>query len=85
MQKSSVEPEIFPIFQHKIERIPHFARVTEVRHRNFNLKKQEKLTVKKIQLNSRRVRRIVLYKFVLLKLSKLTPGTRTSLPTNCHF
>ena len=32
MQKSSVEPEIFPTFQHKVERIPHFARVTEVRH-----------------------------------------------------
>ena len=32
MQKSSVEPEIFPIFQHKVERIPHFARVTEVRY-----------------------------------------------------
>ena len=32
MQKSSVEPEIFGIFQHRVERIPHFARVTEVRH-----------------------------------------------------
>ena len=73
------------MFQHKVERIPHFVRVTEVRHINFNLKKEEKLTVKKIQLNSRRVRRIVSYKFVLLKLSKLTPGIRTSLPTNCHF
>ena len=30
MQK--VGPEIFPTFQHKVERIPHFARVTEVRH-----------------------------------------------------
>ena len=28
----SVDPEIFAIFQHKVERIPHFARVTEVRH-----------------------------------------------------
>ena len=28
----SVDPEIFTIFQHKVERIPHFARVTEVRH-----------------------------------------------------
>ena len=28
----SVDPEIFPIFQHKVERIPHFARVIEVRH-----------------------------------------------------
>ena len=32
MQKSSVEPEIFPTFQHKVERVPHFARVSEVRH-----------------------------------------------------
>ena len=32
MQKSSVESEIFPTFQHKVEWIPHFARVTEVRH-----------------------------------------------------
>ena len=30
--KGSVEPEIFPTFQHKVERIPHFARVSEVRH-----------------------------------------------------
>ena len=28
----SVDPEIFAIFQHKVEWIPHFARVTEVRH-----------------------------------------------------
>ena len=28
----SVDPEIFAIFQHKVERIPHLARVTEVRH-----------------------------------------------------
>ena len=28
----SVDPEIFAIFQHKVEQIPHFARVTEVRH-----------------------------------------------------
>ena len=28
----SVDPEIFAIFQHKVERIPHFTRVTEVRH-----------------------------------------------------
>ena len=28
----SVDPEIFAIIQHKVERIPHFARVTEVRH-----------------------------------------------------
>ena len=27
----SVDPEIFAIFQHKVERIPHFVRVTEVR------------------------------------------------------
>ena len=32
MQKSSVEPEIFPTFQHKVERVPHFARISEVRH-----------------------------------------------------
>ena len=30
--KSSIEPEIFGIFQHKVERTPHFARVSEVRH-----------------------------------------------------
>ena len=30
--KSSVEPEIFPIFQHKVERIPHFTQVTEIVH-----------------------------------------------------
>ena len=30
--KTKGEPEIFPIFQHKVERIPHFAHVTEVRH-----------------------------------------------------
>ena len=34
----SVDPEIFPIFQHKAERIPHFARVTEVRHIYISLK-----------------------------------------------
>ena len=28
----SVDPEIFAIFQHKVEQIPHFAQVTEVRH-----------------------------------------------------
>ena len=28
----SVDLEIFAIFQHKVQRIPHFARVTEVRH-----------------------------------------------------
>ena len=28
----SVDPEIFAFFQHKVERIPHFAQVTEVRH-----------------------------------------------------
>ena len=28
----SVDPEIFAIFQHKVEWMPHFARVTEVRH-----------------------------------------------------
>ena len=32
MQKSSIEPEIFGIPQHKVERTPHFARVSEVRH-----------------------------------------------------
>ena len=32
MQKSLIEPEIFGIFQHKVERTPHFARVSEVRH-----------------------------------------------------
>ena len=36
MQKSSVEPEIFPTFQHKVERVPHFARVSEVRHIDSN-------------------------------------------------
>ena len=35
MQKSSVESEIFNIFQHKVERIPHFARISEVRHIYF--------------------------------------------------
>ena len=30
--KSSVEAEIFPIFQHKVEWTQHFTRVTEVRH-----------------------------------------------------
>ena len=30
--KSSVECEIFPIFQHKVERIPHFTQVTEIVH-----------------------------------------------------
>ena len=30
--KSSIEPEIFGIFQHKVEQTPHFARVSEVRH-----------------------------------------------------
>ena len=29
MQK---EPEIFGFFQHKVEWVPHFARVSEVRH-----------------------------------------------------
>ena len=29
--KSSIEPEIFLIVQHKVERVPHFARVSEVR------------------------------------------------------
>ena len=24
--------EIFPTFQHKVERVPHFARISEVRH-----------------------------------------------------
>ena len=28
----SVDPEIFANFQHNVEQIPHFARVTEVRH-----------------------------------------------------
>ena len=32
MQKSSVEPKIFPTFQHKVERVPYFARISEVRH-----------------------------------------------------
>ena len=30
--KNSVEPEIFQVFQHKVERTPHFTRVTEMRH-----------------------------------------------------
>ena len=30
--KSSVEPEIFQVFQHKVEQTLHFTRVTEVRH-----------------------------------------------------
>ena len=30
--KSSVEPEIFSIFQHKVERTPHFAQVVEIVH-----------------------------------------------------
>ena len=28
----SVDPEILAIFQHKVEQIPHFVWVTEVRH-----------------------------------------------------
>ena len=28
----SVDPEIVAIFQHKVEQIPQFVRVTEVRH-----------------------------------------------------
>ena len=32
MQKSSIEPEIFGFFQHKVEQTPHFAHVSEVRH-----------------------------------------------------
>ena len=35
MQKSSVEPEIFPTFKHKVEWVPHFACVSKVRHINF--------------------------------------------------
>ena len=34
--KSSIEPEIFGIFQHKVERTSHFARVSEVRHISFS-------------------------------------------------
>ena len=30
--KSKVEPEIFAIFQHKVEQVPHFTYVTGVRH-----------------------------------------------------
>ena len=30
--KGSVEPEIFPIFQHKVEQTPHFMLVTEMVH-----------------------------------------------------
>ena len=30
--QSSVESEIFNIFQHKVEWVPHFARVSEVKH-----------------------------------------------------
>ena len=30
--KNSIELEIFGFFQHKVERVPHFARVSEVRH-----------------------------------------------------
>ena len=33
----SVNPAIFVIFQHKVERIPHFARVTEVRHMRIKI------------------------------------------------
>ena len=33
--KSLIEPEIFGFFQHKVERVPHFARVSEVRHMLF--------------------------------------------------
>ena len=32
--KISVDPEIFAIFQHKVERTPLFTRVTEVRHKH---------------------------------------------------
>ena len=35
--KSSIEQEIFGIFQHKVERIPHFARVSEVRLKYFEV------------------------------------------------
>ena len=34
MQKSLIEIEIFGFFQHKVERVPHFAHVSEVRHIN---------------------------------------------------
>ena len=34
----SVDPEIFATFQYKVERIPHFARVTEVRHMHCTVK-----------------------------------------------
>ena len=30
--KSLIEPEIFGFFQHKVERVLHFACVSEVRH-----------------------------------------------------
>ena len=30
--KSEVELEIFAIFQHKVERLPHLTHVTEMRH-----------------------------------------------------
>ena len=30
--KSIVEPEIFPIFQQKVERTPHFVQVAEIVH-----------------------------------------------------
>ena len=44
MQKGSIEPEIFGIFQHKVERIPHFARVTEVRHMQVTIFQPERST-----------------------------------------
>ena len=37
IKESSVEPEIFGIFQHKVELIPHFTRITEVRHILFDV------------------------------------------------
>ena len=42
----SVEPEIFPTFQHKVEWVPHFARVSEVRHMQ-----EVKLIGSKLQIN----------------------------------
>ena len=39
--KSSVEVEIFPIFQHKVEGILHFAHVSEVRHIHSPSEKQQ--------------------------------------------
>ena len=60
--KNSVEPEKFPIFQHKVEWTPHFTRVTEVRHihvckgvvrsigKNWQIHTTKKITLHELQM-----------------------------------